>query len=305
MDYLYDGTFEGLLCCIYAHYYEEKADGIFRREIYQQNMLCRSAVIETDGDKASRVYDAVRKKISSEALRRIYAVWLSEEPEKEIKILRYVVMGFRLGGRVNLLHGDPVVFEVQQAEKKVYAERHRYLGILRFSVITAAGPIDLDSFDLDARDRATQSAQNNSEQNGRGHSGQNAGSCAGLNAGRGSVLDGTVWGEDGEEVLYARLEPDNDIVELMAPHFADRYKNDPFILHDLRREKAVFAQGGHWYSAALPRDAVSTLAQGEREYRKLWKQYFETIAIKERTNPRCQKQYMPVRYWKHLTELQE
>ena len=41
----------------------------------------------------------------------------------------------------------------------------------------------------------------------------------------------------------------------------------------------------------------------ERQYQKLWKQYFETIAIRERTNPRCQKTLMPVRYWKHLTEM--
>ncbi|WP_130862907.1 TIGR03915 family putative DNA repair protein [Bacilliculturomica massiliensis] len=253
MDYLYDGSFEGVLCCIYAHYYGEKAEGIFEKSCYQQNMLRQFRMVETDGDKAARVYDAIRGKISSDALRRVYAVYLCTEPEKEMKILRYVELGFRMGAKVDLMHADPVVFDAQQAEKKVYAERHRYLGILRFSVIRAGG--------------------------------------AGMDEG------------DPAEVLYARLEPDNDVVELMAPHFADRYKNDPFILHDLRREKAVFSQGGHWYVAVLPKDAPVDLAQGEREYRKLWKQYFETIAIRERINPRCQKQYMPVRYWKHLTEM--
>lgn len=256
MDYLYDGTFEGLLCCIYAHYYGEKAEGIFQREVYQQNMLCRFCEIATEGEKATRVYEAIRDKISRESLRRIYAVYLSSEAEREMKILRYVVLGFRLGGRVNLLHGEPVVYDVQQAEAKVYAERHRYLGILRFSAVQA--------------DRS-----------------------AAAEGGR------------AREVLYARLEPDHDIIELMAPHFADRYKNDPFILHDIRRQRAVFAEGGHWYVSELSRDAWTELAQGEREYRRLWKQYFETIAIRERTNPSCQKRCMPVRYWKHLTEFQQ
>ena len=27
-DYLYDGTFEGILTCIYHHYYTDKATGI-------------------------------------------------------------------------------------------------------------------------------------------------------------------------------------------------------------------------------------------------------------------------------------
>ena len=30
IDYLYDGTFEGLLTCIYENYYTEKASGIFQ-----------------------------------------------------------------------------------------------------------------------------------------------------------------------------------------------------------------------------------------------------------------------------------
>lgn len=259
MDYLYDGTFEGLLCCVYAHYYEAKAEGIFTREVYQQDMLREFTIIETDGTKATRVYEAIRDKISAETLRRVYAVYLSSEANREMKILNYVTLGFRMGHRVNLLHAAAAVFDVQQAEQKVYAEKHRYLGILRFSVIRA--------------DRSRELAPGVQEQ--------------------------------GREVLYARLEPDHDIVELMAPHFADRYKNDPFILHDIGREKAVFAQGGHWYVSELGREAWTELAPGELEYRKLWKQYFETIAIKERTNPACQKRCMPVRYWKHLTEFQQ
>lgn len=269
MDYLYDGSFEGLLCCIYEHYYREEAEGIFRRESYQQNMLRQSFCVKTEGKKAARVYEAVENKICLKALRRIYAVYLSTVPEREMKILLYVKKGFQTGDKINLLHGEPVVFDVEQAERKVYAERHRYLGILRFSVISPGG---------------------------RGFCGDEAKEAPE----RGTPLSP----EEGGEVLYAALEPDHDIVELIASHFADRYQNDPFILHDVRREKAVFAQGGHWYVSRLKKDAPLILASGEEEYRKLWKQYFKTITIRERTNPRCQKTCMPVRYWKHLTEMQ-
>ena len=30
---------------------------------------------------------------------------------------------------------------------------------------------------------------------------------------------------------------------------------------------------------------------------------YETIAIKERTNPVCRRNHMPKKYWKHLTEM--
>lgn len=110
-----------------------------------------------------------------------------------------------------------------------------------------------------------------------------------------SVLEG--------DILYAKLEPDNDVLELLAGHFADRYKNDPFIIHDLRREKALVAGGGHWYISAFQVPEGQRYDASEIAYRRLWKEYFENIAIKERTNPRCQRLFMPMRYRKHLTEI--
>ena len=56
------------------------------------------------------------------------------------------------------------------------------------------------------------------------------------------------------------------------------------------------------YISAFTGADIPEISADERHYRRLWKSYFENIAIKERTNPRCQKNFMPVRYWKHLTE---
>lgn len=38
-DYLYDGTFEGFLTCVYHHYYTEQAAGICLKEEYQPSLL--------------------------------------------------------------------------------------------------------------------------------------------------------------------------------------------------------------------------------------------------------------------------
>ena len=45
--------------------------------------------------KAGRVYEAVKNKISYFDLVRIYKVYLSNDPQKENKILDYVVFGFK------------------------------------------------------------------------------------------------------------------------------------------------------------------------------------------------------------------
>lgn len=242
IDYLYDGTFEGILTCIHHHYYTEKASGIFRRDEYQSTMLGGYMEVETDAVKATTVYEAIERKISSHDLRRIYKAYLSTDKDKETKILKYVVLGFRKGAGVSMMHGNQTVFDIQSIEKKVDVERERMLQFVRFSVM-----------------------KNN--------------------------------------VLYGRIEPDNDVLELVAGHFCDRYKNDPFIIHDVGRHKALIAYRKSWYISQFDDTDVPELSADEYDYRRLWKHYFDNIAIKERINPRCQKNFMPVRYWKHLTEM--
>lgn len=249
VDYLYDGTFEGFLTCIYTHYYEEKASGIYRKENYQASLLNGSRFVETEEKKASRVYEAIQNKISREDLRRIYRVFLSSDEDKENILLSYIRMGFKEGAGISLLHSNPIVFAVQKCEYKVSIETHRIKGLARFS-----------------------------------------------------ALKNSSSGTSGKEILYCCVEPDHDILEIIAGHFSDRLKNDPFIIHDKTRSKAVFAQGGSWYISGFTDQDLPLLGVGEREYRDLWKKYFETIAIQERVNPNCQKRFMPVRYWKNLTE---
>ena len=48
----------------------------------------------------------------------------------------------------------------------------------------------------------------------------------------------------------------------------------------------------------------SLMAPDEALFQSLWKTYFQSICIRERINPRKQRQDMPVRYWKYLTEKQ-
>lgn len=242
VDYLYDGSFEGFLSCIYAHYYEDRAAGVFHREHYQSNLLGTPREITTDEDKALKVYDAIENKISVHDMERIYRVFLSSVPGKETALLKYIALGFAHGSKIRLLHGNPVVFDVQQMEKKVNREVERLSGLIRFSVLTGG-------------------------------------------------------------ILYSPIEPDHDVCELLAGHFCDRFKNDPFVIHDKKRSKAVIAIGGGFYISDFTASELPSLSADEIEYRNLWKKYFNTIAIKERTNPRCQKNFMPARYWKNLTEV--
>ena len=281
MDYLYDGTYSGLLCCIYAHYYVERAEGIFREDEYQTNLFENIYRVKTDETKAQKVYEAIEEKLGEFTLRRSYLSYLSCFPDREMRLLRYLVFGFQKGRGFNRLHGDPNVFGVQEMEKRIYAERHRYLGILRFSAIAADRSQAGTSATAETFDEAIASA-------GAAVSGGTAAAAP----------------EESPQILYAAIQPDNDLLELLVEHFLNRYQREPFVIHDVGRQKAVFAGDGKWYVAPLSKGVTTKLAQGEEYYRAMWKRYFDSIAIVQRSNSRCQKNFMPMKYWNHLTEKQ-
>ena len=43
----------------------------------------------------------------------------------------------------------------------------------------------------------------------------------------------------------------------------------------------------------------------ELAYRKLWRTFYDTIAIEGRRNPKCRMTNMPKRYWAMMTEFQK
>lgn len=251
-DYLYDGSFQGLLSCIYDHYYLGKASGIYPQNTYQSSLLKTYKLVVTDEDKARKVYNAIEEKISPADLRRVYNIYLSSEEGKEINILEYLILGFKNGPKIRLLHSHPVVYQAQQIEKKVQNEVHRLTGLVRFSALSGNNSLNQE--------------------------------------------------EEAREILYCPLEPDHDVIELLGDHFSDRLKNDPFIIHDKKRGKALFSYGGSFYISEYKGNPLSNISGGEKQWQSLWRDYFNTIAIKERINPKCQRSFMPVRYWKNLTE---
>ena len=304
IDYIYDGTFDGLLTVIHHHYYTDRAAGIFTEGLYQPSFLHDSMVVTTDTAKADKVYQAIRTKISEYDLRSVYRAWLSCDPEKEMKILRYVVLGFREGHRTFSLHGDPVVADFQAILKKISQESERMLQFVRFSVVDLPRGI---TESLPGPDQATGNA------NARLAAGDakawpiglpacdaKAGPI-GLPAAAGEIPAGPASASD--QILYARIQPDNDVIALAAHHFSDRFRNERLIIHDVGRNKAVIAYRGRWIVSAFSPEQIQKASAEEMEWRRLWKQYFDHIAIMERKNTRCQNNFIPDRYRKHLTEI--
>ncbi|MBO4854644.1 MAG: TIGR03915 family putative DNA repair protein [Oscillospiraceae bacterium] len=115
-------------------------------------------------------------------------------------------------------------------------------------------------------------------------------------------LRGFVRFSDYNGVLGGEIEPKNRVLPLLRGHFCSRYANESFFIYDrTHRELLLYAKGR---SRILPVDALHLTLPGEEEmqYRRLWKCFYETIAIRDRTNPRCQNTHMPKRYRNTMTE---
>ncbi|MCL2575975.1 MAG: TIGR03915 family putative DNA repair protein [Defluviitaleaceae bacterium] len=238
--YLYDGSFYGLLCCVYESYYaREMPFAIFNYDEEQETLFVVKEIF-TDEVKAEKVEKSIAEKISSDALKLVHMCYLSRIDERELAILRFLRMGYKIGADVMDMLANDVVRVVVNAAKNVAGESHLFTGFLRFG-----------------------------EYNG---------------------------------ALAAVIEPKNFILPVIAPHFCDRLPSEQFLIYDKTHKYVfVYEKGEH---NLMPLDNFELPEAGEDEemYRRLWKRFYTTIAIKGRINPKLQRGNLPKRYRKHMTE---
>ncbi|QGU94758.1 DUF4130 domain-containing protein [Clostridium bovifaecis] len=134
--YIYDGSFEGLLTCIYEAYYnKENPEEILKKEEFIPNLLTKEVYIKSDMNKFSKVYEAIKLKVSPVSLKYVFYVYLSDINGSSNLIYNYVRLGFKLGKNVDLYLHDNRVLKIHMIVKKVTSEFHRMLGFVRFKDI--------------------------------------------------------------------------------------------------------------------------------------------------------------------------
>ena len=241
----YDGTFEGLLTVVYDCYYKKLTpDHIQGEKDVEKDFVSQYIYIETQQEKAERVYGAIEEKISPQALKNCYYAYLSHEDTKALTIYYYIRLGFKKGRDVDALLTHKTVAKLQGMVQKVVRERHRMLGLTRFMELEGGS-------------------------------------------------------------LLAKIQPKYNILSLIAPHFAERLGKERWIIHDEGRDLMVIGTKGKW----LLRDYIGKgplkLHKKEEMFQSLWREFHQSIAIKDRKNVKLQQQFMPKRYWENLTEMKK
>lgn len=105
--------------------------------------------------------------------------------------------------------------------------------------------------------------------------------------------------------LLAEIEPNNDVLPLLARHFSARMPNESYAIFDRTRKRILLASGGHFQIYPLNSFDMPDPDTQEKLCRMLWTRFYDTVSIEARFNPKCRMSHMPKRYWQHMTEMQE
>ncbi|MEG1783182.1 MAG: TIGR03915 family putative DNA repair protein, partial [Oscillospiraceae bacterium] len=240
VNYLYDGSFMGFLCCVYNYYYNPlKPVDIISQDNFTPSFY-GFIEIETIEQEANKVRGAIENKISLESLEFLQDCFLSRLKGREMYMLRYIEKGFKIGGKIRQMLTDDTVDVLQKAWVHLLREQRLYLGIVRF-----------------------------------------------YKAG---------------DVYIASIKPENQILPLLAHHFSERFANESFMIYDESNHQALIYSNNQWKIIYVKDIQLPPVELSELETQRLWKQFYDTIAIKDRANPRCRMNFLPKRTWDRLPE---
>ena len=246
MTYVYDGTWDGLMCLVYRTAEDKAApEAILRPGDAGLGFLFEAVTIESDPKLAWATANALKKRVSGRTLSDAWFALLScdlgGDRNVDMALVRMLASVWERGKSAEFDLADESVHVVRKAARRTGCEYHRYLGVVRFK--------DLGG------------------------------------------------------VFYAELEPDCDVLTLLADHFSSRLSDQGWILHDLRRKKAALYDMKTWVVTDMPQiDGVTQKAGKYDAYQDLWRGFYRNTTTTQRLNYKTQRGHMPKKYWKHLTE---
>lgn len=115
----------------------------------------------------------------------------------------------------------------------------------------------------------------------------------------------TRFKELNNNVLYAKINPKNNILVLLTNHFKNRLKNECFILHDIKRNIYAFYDKNKYYIISDKELKLLNIeySKNEKDIQNMWCSFYKIVAIKERKNERVRMNFMPKKYWENIIEM--
>jgi probable DNA metabolism protein len=112
---------------------------------------------------------------------------------------------------------------------------------------------------------------------------------------------------DGAGMYLARCAPDHFVLPALAAHFELRFGETPWAIIDEKRRLALPRPPGGEprlvrVDAPAFREEAGGCSREQPPWEDVWRTYHRSVNNESRANPELQRQFMPARYWKYLTE---
>lgn len=134
MLYLYDGSYEGLLSCIFAIFESRIAPTTIAVEgVHQISLIDDVKTIATNEALADRVLQGIDARTEARGSPLLYKLFLSELPEGEMLVFE-VVKAIIKKGDASILENfaNPFILKAAQIKKMMHREVHRMHAFVRF-----------------------------------------------------------------------------------------------------------------------------------------------------------------------------
>ena len=130
--YQYDGSFEGLLCCVFESYTKKERPTAILRDGDDEPSLFEIRAVTTDRAHAQRIYRSLYKRSPEVGpfLRRAFLTCL---PDKEMAIYRFIVKFYREGAPLLSRLSDDTYLPLLKAVRQLSGEVEQFRGFTRFS----------------------------------------------------------------------------------------------------------------------------------------------------------------------------
>jgi probable DNA metabolism protein len=252
--FAYDRTFEGLLTLVYESYelklLPDKLVGLKERNSY---LFFNVHEVVTHENKAERVWNGLREKVSANSIQMLYHVYLSEVPASEMLVYKYIRKTFDTRHNIENDVSDPCVLDMLKIAQKVSRESHRIAMFVRFQ-------------------------------------------------------------KTADDIYYASFDPKYNVLPLTVRHFKHRFADQKWIVYDTKRKYGFYYDLKIVSEVQIENSRIDSatgkidkeiMAEDEKIFQELWKNYYKTITIKERLNPKLHIKLLPKRFWKYLPEKEQ
>ena len=134
----YDGTLDGLLCCVFAAFTQKRLPSALTAPTCAQFPLFPMEVVETDPAHARRVAKGIIGRIGQDMLEALGDSLLCARESAPLSALEMVALGFDIGPDIWGHVAMPCVHDLTGALKHLRGEAHLLTGFLRFREVSGA-----------------------------------------------------------------------------------------------------------------------------------------------------------------------